>query len=516
MLCERMKTPLKRYAVVSGDTQWYREIPISIDHTQLEIDMHLSEYAATDATGLARLIHDRQISPSEVRAAALHAIEALNPQVNALTEVWQDEPDASAGPFHGVPFLLKDLGITAAGRRNELGSALARGCVAPGDSQLMSRMRRAGLLPLGRTTTPEFATSTTTESRLCGPTRNPWDIERSAGGSSGGSAAAVAAGMVPAAHATDGGGSIRVPASLCGLFGLKPSRGRLPMGPDVDEVWSGLAVHGVLTRSVRDSAALLDALHGNAVGDPFHIQSPTISFLEQSRRTPGSLRIGVQTRPLNGQALHPSVENALMQTVRNLESLGHRVEEVVPDIGLSWDAFVELNGRFWCSNTTAWIDAIAGATGRRIDADHLEPPTLALYRQGKALSATELLGALFERNVVARKLGGFFEKYDLLLSPTLPDLAPAIGTYNAQQALLDGRGWMHQVFNHSPFTALANVIGAPAMSVPLTHDPVTGLPIGMQFMGKFGDEGLLLSLAGQLERELPWTARRPAVWAGDL
>lgn len=246
--------------------------------------MHLREYAAHDATGLSRLIQTRQVSAVEVRAAALQAIETLNPHLNALVETWLDEPAPQPGDFYGVPFLIKDLGIAAQGRRSELGSALALGCSAEADSHLMRRLRRAGLMPLGRTTTPEFAASTTTESRLTGPTRNPWDVERSAGGSSGGSGAAVAAGMVPVAHATDGGGSIRVPASLCGLFGLKPSRGRVPMGPDVDEVWSGLAVHGVLTRTVRDSAALLDAVQGYVPGDPFQIQSPATSFIEQSRR----------------------------------------------------------------------------------------------------------------------------------------------------------------------------------------------------------------------------------------
>lgn len=478
--------------------------------------MHLYEYATHDATGLAQLIRDGQVSAGEARDAALQVIETLNPQVNAVVETWTDEPLSGAGPFQGVPVLLKDLGITAVGRRNELGSALAMGCTAQSDSHLMQRLRHAGLLPLGRTTTPEFAASTTTESRLCGPTRNPWDTERSAGGSSGGSAAAVAAGMVPVAHATDGGGSIRVPASMCGLFGLKPSRGRVPMGPEVDEVWSGLAVHGVLTRSVRDSAALLDAVHGTAVGDPFGIPSPETNFLAHAQRPPRSLRIGLQAHPLNGQAVDPAVAQALMQTVRDLERLGHRVEEVHPDIGLSWEAFVALNGCFWSSNTAAWIDAIAAATGRSIDAQNLEPATLALYRQGKDLRATALLGALFERNIVARKLGDFFERYDVLLSPTLPGLAPQIGTYNAGQEQLDGVGWMHRVFDQSPFTALANVIGAPAMSVPLGHDPLTGLPVGMQFMGKFGTEGLLFELAGQLERELPWAERRPAVWAGNI
>jgi amidase len=476
--------------------------------------MYLSEYAEQDAVGLARLIHEQQVSAAEVRNAALQAIEAINPQINALVESWADEPAAAQGPLRGVPLLIKDLGISAAGRRNELGSALAQGCTAEADSELMTRLRRAGLLPLGRTTTPEFAASTTTESRLCGPTRNPWHTQRSAGGSSGGSGAAVAAGLVPVAHATDGGGSIRVPASLCGLFGLKPSRGRVPMGPEVDEVWSGLAVHGVLTRSVRDSAALLDAIHGPAIGDPLRIAVPECSFTAAATQAPGSLRIALQSRPLNGQALHPAVEQALQHTARQLEALGHRVEEVRPDIGLSWEAFVELNGRFWSSNTAAWIDAIAAATGRSIDTEYLEPATLALYRQGKSLRATELLGALFERNIVTRHMGRFFEQCDVLLSPTLPGLAPLIGVYNEGQEHLDGRGWMNRVFEQSPFTALANVIGAPAMSVPLAQDPQSGLPIGMQFMGAFGAEGMLLSLATQLESALPWAGRRPEVWAG--
>lgn len=476
--------------------------------------MYLSEYAAQDATGLARLIHAKAVSADEVRRAALHAMATLNPQINALVDTWDDEPPAAPGVLHGVPMLLKDVGISAAGRRNELGSALALGCTAEADSELMTRFRRAGLLPLGRTTTPEFATSTTTESRLCGPTRNPWHLQRSAGGSSGGSAAAVAAGMVPVAHATDGGGSIRVPASLCGLFGLKPSRGRVPMGPDVDEVWSGLAVHGVLTRSVRDSAAMLDAIHGAAPGDPFQIAPPQHSFAALCQREPNALRIALQARPLNGQALHPAVQQTLLSTARQLETLGHHVEEIQPDIGLSWDAFVELNARFWSTNTAAWIDAIAAATGREASAHYLEPATLSLYALGKSLHATDLLGALWERNLVARRMGQLFQRYDVLLSPTLPGLAPEIGDYNQGQEQLDGRGWMQRVFAHSPFTALANVTGSPAMSVPLgMHD---GMPIGMQFMGAFGCEGLLLALGAQLEQAAPWADRRPKVWAGEI
>ncbi|NWB45170.1 amidase [Pseudomonas gingeri] len=476
--------------------------------------MNAFEYAEQDAVGLAQLINDHQVSPTEVHNAALSAIRAVNPHINAVIETWDDEPPALPGPFQGVPMLVKDLGLTARNRRNELGSRLAEDCVAEGDSELMARFRHAGLLPLGRTTTPELAASTTTENRVNGPTRNPWDLNRSAGGSSGGSAAAVAAGAVPVAHATDGGGSIRVPAASCGLFGLKPSRGRLPMGPAVDEVWAGLAVHGVLSRTVRDTAALLDCLHGPAVGDPFHIAPPAGPYASLLNREPGRLRIAVQHQALNGQSIAPAVGTVLNQVCQVLESLGHEVIPVSADIGLSWEAFVELNARFWSSNTTAWIDAIAGATGRPIDASTLEPATLALYRMGQELSATQLLGAMYERNLVTRHIGRLFNEYDVLLTPTLPEAAPLIGHYNAGQESLDGRGWMARVFNHSPFTAVFNVSGCPAMSVPLAQDSASGLPIGLQFGAGYGREDLLLQLAAQLERELPWRGRRPTVWAG--
>jgi amidase len=477
--------------------------------------MNLSEYAEHDAVGLAALIADRQISEVEVRSAALCAIKALNPHINAVIETWEDEPQAQAGPLQGVPMLVKDLGLTARNRRNELGSRLAQGCVADSDSELMSRFRRSGLLTLGRTTTPELAASTTTENRVDGPTRNPWNLTRSAGGSSGGSAAAVAAGVVPVAHATDGGGSIRVPAASCGLFGLKPSRGRLPMGPDVDEVWAGLAVHGVLSRSVRDTASLLDAVHGPAVGDPFHIAPPNQAYMSLLNREPGSLRIAVQEHALNGLLTSPEVSASLKMVCQTLENLGHHVTPVIADIGLSWEAFVELNARFWSSNTAAWVDAIAAVTCRGIDESTLEPATLALYRLGQELSATELLGAMYQRNIVTRNMGQLFSNYDVLLTPTLPNAQPVIGQYNAGQETLDGRGWMARVFDHSPFTAVFNVSGCPAMSMPLAHDSTNGLPIGMQFGAGYGREDLLLQLAAQLERALPWNARRPGIWAGN-
>ncbi|WP_338498473.1 amidase family protein [Pseudomonas sp. WP18] len=477
--------------------------------------MKPSEYAGYDALGLADLIANGQVTQTEVREAALGAIEQLNPRINAVVEVWKDEPLATAGPFKGVPFLVKDLGLTAQGRLNELGSRLAAGCVAAEDSNLMIRLRQAGLVTLGRTSTPELAASTTTEAAYSGPTRNPWDLSRSAGGSSGGSAAAVAAGMVPAAHATDGGGSIRVPAAATGLFGLKPSRGRISMGPAVDEVWAGLAVHGVVSRTVRDSAALLDAMEGAAVGDPFEIARPAHSWLSQTTREPGALRIGLLLHPLNGTRCVEPVAQATREVAVQLEGMGHRVEEVDLDIGLGWEGFVELNARFWSANTAAWVNALAAATGRPVDASTLEPSTLALHRLGSQLTALDLIEAMHLRNLVTRHMGHFFSQYDILLNPTLPALPPLIGHYNEGQALLDGRGWMDRVFSHSPFTALANVTGSPSMSMPLAVDRHSGLPIGLQFSAGFGREAPLLRLAAQLERALPWAGRTPGAWVAS-
>ncbi|MNF77794.1 6-aminohexanoate-cyclic-dimer hydrolase [compost metagenome] len=287
------------------------------------------------------------------------------------------------------------------------------------------------------------------------------------------------------------------------------------MGPDVDEVWAGLAVHGVLSRSVRDTASLLDAVHGPAVGDPFHIAPPNQAYMSLLNREPGSLRIAVQEHALNGLLISPEVSASLKMVCQTLENLGHHVTPVIADIGLSWEAFVELNARFWSSNTAAWIDAIAAVTGRGIDESTLEPATLALYRLGQELSATELLGAMYQRNIVTRNMGQLFSNYDVLLTPTLPNAQPVIGQYNAGQETLDGRGWMARVFDHSPFTAVFNVSGCPAMSMPLAHDSTNGLPIGMQFGAGYGREDLLLQLAAQLERALPWNTRRPGIWAGN-
>lgn len=475
--------------------------------------MNLSDYTSFDAVGLAELVEKNEVTPAEISSAAMQAFQAVNPDVQAVIECWEGEKYNQSGPMAGVPMLVKDLGISVAGRLNELGSRLAADNVSPGDSNLTVKMRQAGLVLMGRTTTPELAASVTTEPVFNGGTRNPWNSGYSAGGSSGGSAAAVAAGIVPAAHATDGGGSIRIPASVNGLFGLKPSRGRISMGPDVDEVWSGLAVHGFVTRTVRDSAALLDAVQGNLSGDPFIIDRSTPGLIDSVNHHPGALKIGVMAHPLNGKQSSPGVVLALQQTVKQLQALGHHVEDVLPDIGLSWDAFVELNARFWAANTAGWIDALASVSNRPVSTDTLEPSNLALWKLGHELTATDLVGAMHMRNEVTQKMGVFFGQYDMLLTPTLPDLPAELGTFNFDQHKMDGREWMHHVFQYSPFTALANVCGTPAMSVPLGFSDSKNLPIGMQFFAGYNRDHELLRLAGQLEREHPWNGRRPKIWA---
>lgn len=475
--------------------------------------MKLTEYTSFDGIGLSELIIRGEVTAQEVKNAAINAIETVNDEINAVIEVWDDEYGLNSGVLQGVPMLVKDLGISVKNRRIELGSRLAAGLISPQDSNLTRKMREAGLVLLGRTTTPELAASTTTEPHFNGSTRNPWNVEHSAGGSSGGSAAAVASGMVPAAHATDGGGSIRVPASANGLFGLKPSRGRISMGPDVDEVWSGLAVHGFVSRTVRDTAALLNAVQGNQAGDPFIIAASHPDLNNCASINPGSLKIGVMPHPMNGQRSQPEVVEALNETIGQLIALGHQVEEVTPQIG-SWESFVELNTRFWSTSTAAWIDALASATNNPVNEEKLEPASLALWKLGHSLTATELIGAMHMRNSVTQAMGQFYQSYDILLTPTLPALPGLLGEYNRHQHDVDGRGWVHHVFNQSPFTALANVCGTPAMSVPLGFFSSRTLPIGMQFCAGFNQENILLALAGQLENAYPWQKRKPAVWAG--
>ncbi|MBQ1124100.1 amidase [Streptomyces sp. B15] len=479
--------------------------------------MRVSEYVGFDAVGLAELVAKGEVTPAELEAAAREAAHAVDPRINAVVETWpaDDEPEPGSTPLAGVPFLIKDIAVTMAGRRTELGSRLAAGNVAGADSALMQRFRRAGLVTFGRTSTPEMAYSITTEPVLHGPTRNPWDLARSAGGSSGGAGAAVAAGVVPLAHATDAAGSLRIPAAYNGLFGLKPTRGRVSMGPDADEVFSGLAVHGSVSRTVRDSAALLDRIRGPEPGDPYFAQQPSRPYAEEVTRHPGSLRIGVLAHSWGGRRTTPPVADALSRTVRLLESLGHQVEQVEVGLSVGWEEFVEATARVMTAHLTSSVDELAAAFDRPVDSSTLEPATLAGYRYGQRVEGARFVDALAVRNRVARSLARYFAAHDILLTPTLPELPMPLGSYAEGAEALDGLGWIGRLNDRSPFTMAFNMAGTPAMSVPVTADPGTRLPIGMQFAAGHGLEGRLFRLAGQLEQASPWSARTPTVWAGD-
>ncbi|WP_409319545.1 amidase [Pseudomonas sp. KCJK9016] len=475
--------------------------------------MNLNEYAEHDGIGLAQLIATGEVHAKELTALTIEAIQQVNPAINAVIEHWIPPATTGSGPLAGVPFLIKDLAITAAGRRNELGSRLAQGLVAQSDSSLMQRFNAAGLITLGRTTTPEMAFSTETDSLLQGPTRNPWNPRRSAGGSSGGAGAAVSAAIVPIAHATDAAGSIRVPAAFNGLVGLKPTRGRSSHGPLMDEVFAGLGVQLGLSRTVRDSAALMDVVQGCAPGDPYYTSAPAEGFLAQVGRDPGLLRIGLLDAPWNGASVDPEISAATARVARELESLGHQVETVRAPLGLSWDAFVEANVHIWCASLVRWIDHLATATRRPVDRSTLEPATLACYAFGQQSRGTDFAAALEVRNSVARQVAAWFESIDILLTPTLPRLPQAIGTYNRGAESLDGLQWTARVFDHSPFTPVFNVAGTPAISLPLGMSR-SGLPIGVQLAARFGADDVLLRLSAQLEQALPWHHRRPLIHAG--
>ncbi|MGY5061111.1 amidase [Streptomyces sp. 900105755] len=477
--------------------------------------MRVTEYVNFDAVGLAELVAKGEVTPAELQAAAREAAHAVNPQINAIVETWptDDEPNPGSTPLAGVPFLIKDIGVAMAGRRMELGSRLAAGNVARADSFLMLRLRRAGLVTFGRTATSEMAYSITTEPVLYGATRNPWNLERSAGGSSGGAGAAVAAGVVPIAHGTDAPGSLRIPAAYNGLFGLKPTRGRVSMGPDFDELFSGLAVHGSVSRTVRDSAALLDQIRGPEPGDPYFAQQPSRPYMEEVTRHPGPLRIGVLTQAWGGRRTTTPVADALSRTVRLLESLGHQVEEAEVDLGADWEEYVLANAHLFTANLAASLDELATAFDRPSDSSTLEPATLAGYHYGQRVSGAQFVAALAIRNRVARSLARYFDTYDTLLSPTVPELPMPLGAYAESGETLDGLGWIDRVFDRSPFTMPFNMAGTPAMSVPLTADAETGLPIGMQFAAGYGLESRLFRLAGQLEQASPWSGRIPPVWA---
>ena len=474
-----------------------------------------AELAELDAVAQAELVGAGQVTAVELVEAAIARIETLNPTVNAVvTPMFDDALDRARrgvdGPLAGVPYLLKDLAVECAGVRFTEGSRFLRDNVSTFDSELLVRLRRAGLVVLGKTNTPEFGMLPACEPRLHGATTNPWDTTRSTSGSSGGSAAAVASGMVPAAHANDLGGSIRYPASACGLFGLKPTRGRNPFGPEYGDVVGGLAVEHALTRTVRDSAVILDATAGPDVGDPYPAPPARRPFSDEVGADPGRLRIGFMVRTPEGPPGHPDCVAALEDAVALCDTLGHEVveadlPEITEDVGSAFGVLINA--------ATAWIVAYwAEHVGRQPEHDELEPQTRVLWEEGKRVSAADYLLAVGTAQRYARRVSALLTELDVWLTPTLSTPPLALGEMTSTDAdPMRAYAVAGQAVRYAGI--VANVTGNPAMSVPLWWN-TDGLPIGVSFLGRFGDEATLFRLASQLEEARPWASRRPPVWAG--
>lgn len=482
----------------------------------------MTDLADLDATAQAELVRSGEASPKELVEAAVARARRVDPELHAIIHpryeaaVAEAEAHDGHGPFAGVPFALKDLDGMAAGEPYHAGTRFLhdRGYLAPADTELTERFRAAGLISIGRTNTPELGLVTTTEPEVQGPTRNPWDTGRSTGGSSGGSAAAVAAGIVPMAHAGDGGGSIRIPASECGLVGLKPSRGRITVGPEVGEAWAGLVVRLAVTRSVRDTAALLDAVAGPGVGDPSWAPPPARPYVDELVAEPGALRIGWRADSFDGAiAADPQVAAATEATARLLAELGHEVVEAHP-AALADGAATE----HFLVAYSAWVarelDHLGELVGEEPTAEGFEAGTWAIAEGGRAVTAAQYLAAIEGLHAVTRATVAWWadDGFDLLLTPTIPELPPTLGQFAPEPD--NPLAGLFRSTIPATFTAPFNITGQPAISVPL-HQSAEGLPIGMQLVAAPAREDVLVRVAAQLEQAAPWADRRPPVWAGS-
>ncbi len=489
------------------------------------------EYDQYDGLGLAELVKKKKVSPAELCETAISRIEKLNPRINAVIHPMFDIGRRTAGsklpdgPFKGVPFLLKDLISTYAGVPFRCGSKAYRNFIPGRDSELVRRFKNAGFNILGKTNTPEFGLLAVTEPELFGPTRNPWNTDHTPGGSSGGSAAAVASGMVPIASGGDGGGSIRIPSSYCGLFGLKPTRGRNPIGPDNGEGWQGAVAEHVLTRSVRDSAAALDFTNGMDRGSRCVTPRPERPYMKEIKTKPGRLRIGFSAVSPIGMIVHSECIDAVKKAASLLEDLGHHIEEATPDLdGLT---MARSYMAMYYGETAADIAKSVEALQRKPRRSDFEETTWLFGLLGNVYTANEFVQSLREWDKAARAMARFHEKYDLYLTPTTAYPPVRVGELKLRgadrvaisviSALKLARavkkiGMIEKLFllslEKTPFTQLANFTGQPAMSVPL-HWTRDGLPIGVQFIAPFGDEATLFRLAAQLEMAAPWFNKRP-------
>ena len=463
-----------------------------------------------DATAQADLVRRGEVKPGDLVEAAIERIEAVNPHLDAVIRTRFDQARSEAagelpdGPFRGVPILFKDLGCVVTGEVTAFGLGPLRDLPWPVTSYLADQFRAAGFVPLGRTNVPELGTTVTTEPRSFPATRNPWDPRRSAGGSSGGSAAAVASGMVAVAHANDGGGSIRIPASACGLLGLKPTRGRVSQGPLVGEAWAGATIDGAVARTVRDAAGVLDVISKPMPGDPYQAPPLPHPLAAEVGADPGRLRIGIVDRPGDDRYLDdPQCRAAVAGAARLLESLGHRVQESSPAAMFEGELPLHFNAII-AADTEAAFRAFEMLLGRPIGEDEIEPRNAAYRAAGKGLGAVAYLESRAWIGMWARRMARWWEDHDLLLTPTLGAPPPELGWFTEAGPELEGR----RVVSFIPYTPQFNMTGQPAVSLPLHWTP-EGLPVGVQLVAAYGREDLLIRVASQLEQAAPWAGHRP-------
>ena len=471
-----------------------------------------TEYDNFDGLGLGELVRNGDISASDLLDEAIDRTERENGELNAVIDKLYEEARSAItsglpkGPFCGVPFLLKDLHLLMEGAVTSNGSAMWRGAIADHDSTLVTRYREAGLVIFGKTNSPELGLNPVTEPREYGPSRNPWDIDRTPGGSSGGAAAAVAAGILPVAHASDGGGSIRIPASCCGLVGLKPSRGRIPQGPDKAEGWAGQSTSHVVSRSVRDTAAMLDATAGSEAGDPYSAPLHTGRFADAAAMEPGKLRIAFSRQKWGQGNYQDDAIAGLDQTVALLEDLGHRVVETRP--GFDGEAVGAAMFTIICVNTALAIQQRAKEVGCTADELDMEDGTRRTMAMGNAITAADYAQAIQTNQVVGRLMGQFHQQHDVLLAPTLSSPPVAVGYISEAPPEEYGS----RLFSYMGDNGIYNQTGQPSISLPL-HWSLEGLPMGMMFSAAYGNDALLLRLAGQLEKAKPWWDKRAPLHA---
>jgi amidase len=474
--------------------------------------MAFKEFGSYDAVGLADLVRRKQVNAAELLDEAIARTAKVDPQINAVVVKHYDyarkqiDKGLPDGPFTGVPFLLKDLDILA-GTVTTSGASIFRDNVADHTGTLTQRFLETGVAIFGKSSSPEFGLMPTTESRLFGPTRNPWNLGHSSGGSSGGAAAAVAARILPMAHASDGGGSIRIPASASGVFGMKPTRARNPLGPDRGEGWGGFSCGHVVSISVRDSAVMMDAIHGPEPSSLYVAPPPQRPFSQEVGRDPGRLRIAFTDKSPYGDAIDPEIAAAVRDVAAMLAKLGHHVEERAPALAADPAAVMTV---IVGANTALTVRQAEARFGRKMTGDDFEVLTLASAHNAQHTSATDYVAAQLAAFQISRGLADFFETCDVLLCPTLCSPPLRIGELNTMSEDLSHIAPILR--RYMPATAMFNMSGQPAMSVPLAWNKA-GLPLGMMFSAKLGDEGTLFRLASQLEQERPWKDKLPAVCA---